>query len=600
MNHVPPVILLLTDSPYFRRYLRATFEQAAWQCREWDPRAGDLEPGESAYSGLTAAVAEWRLGESQVSGLQILSAIRKRSDLVACVLYAVEAGEDAWRVASAEASAQGILALRHGSVAPDLLYQAVVEEVRRWRGDFREPRQGWEDAEGWIRPASETPEPNLVHAVEEVGRRHLLPIIKGLFPERGPQNPIRYSFLSPGFSGARVFLLQDPLGTERTGPRYILKVARGDEGYRALGEERRRFHRYIETGQPGQRLQGYVAAELRPAPEQRDLVEANDWFGIAYREVGNGTGKVVSWRDLYLRKPEVGQEAARYRRLGNFLDRLFTDCLGRSCHHQAQAVNRRLWGDGSKMDACYALPPRRQSTIFAALDELQLRAVSLLEGGGDVETKIMRVTAFIEHGRCSRLSEPTLFHRDFLVLAAGTHGDLHAGNILAIDRQGDIDPFLIDFSEYEERGHPFYDYARLENDVRMRLMNYEDGSDVVDSLLGDWMSREERLQLLLEDLRPGDEEPPVQPGSQGLAAKGYWLMGRIRRLAHQNLRLRLADPRMQPSRESFCVQYMAALLHRTLISLGSTDIVAEKKVLGLQLASDLIARLGATVDGMPG
>jgi hypothetical protein len=591
MSHGLPAILLVTDSAPFRRYLRSTFEQASWQVRDWDPRAGE-DPGEPACASLTAALAEWRLGESQVSGLQVLTAIRHHSRAVICVLYAIQAGKEEWRLASEDAIGAGIIPVRHGSVTPASLYEQVAAEVRRSRGDVGMPRQSWEDAEAWIQPSIDSAEPQLAQAIEAVGRRHLLPIIKELFPERGPHHPIRYSFVSPGFSGARAFLLQDPLGTERPGPRYILKVAQGEDGYRALREERHRFHRSIlGGGLPGQRLKGYVAEELRPGPRQPDLVEANDWFGIAYREVGNGVGRILSLRDHYLEVEEPDQEASRYRLLARFLDRLYSDCLGPSCHHRARLVTRKLWSDGSTGGACYSLPATKKYAIFAALDELRPRAMNLLRRDPTDE-----IYAFIEKGRCGRrLLEPTLFHREFRVLEAGTHGDLHAGNILAIDRQGDLDPFLIDFSEYEEQGHPFYDYARLENDVRLRLMNYEDGSDILNALLDDWLNREERLQLLLEDPKLAEPEPPVLTGKEGFAAKGYWLMDRIRWLSHQNLAVRLTEPRNQPSPESFTAQYISALLHRTLISLASTDIVTEKKVLALWLASRLIARLGTIV-----
>jgi hypothetical protein len=183
-------------------------------------------------------------------------------------------------------------------------------------------------------------------------------------------------------------------------------------------------------------------------------------------------------------------------------------------------------------------------------------------------------------------------------LEAGTHGDLHAGNVLAIDRQGDIDPFVIDFSEYDEQGHPFYDYARLENDIRMRLMNYEDGSDILDERLHAWLAKEEPLQSLLDDPRRPAEEPPVSAGRAGFTEKGYWLMATIRWLAYQNLSSRLSDRGIHPSRESFGAQYISALLHRTLISLASTDIVTEKKVLGLWLSAQLISRLGVATARM--
>jgi hypothetical protein len=576
------------------------FSRAAWIVIKKNPIKHELDSIEKCES-FTAVIADWQLKGRPFSGLEVLFAIRKRNSSAACVLYTIQAMEEEWRLVSDDARKSDILALVPGKVTPDLLYRKVLEEVQRLKPGFLEPRQPWKDYEAWIRPEPDPPDPRLDQAINSVGRRHLVPIIKDLFRERGPHRPIRYTFLQSGFSGARVFLLKDPTGTISPNPRYILKVAKGDDGFSTLRDEHARFHKHIlGDGPHHQKLVGYVAEELRPARESNEPARANDWFGIAYREVGNGAGRITSFRELYLDVPESGQESFHYRQLFRFLDHLYNACLGNGYHRGAIAVSRKLWAAAPEADAFYCLESKKKIEIFTALDELRPRARTLLDrlcSPNATNGFISKITEFMDEGRCSdRKADPTLFYQTFQLLTAGTHRDLHAGNILAVEVQGETEPFVIDFSEFQERGHPFYDYARLESEIRLRLMNYEDGSDILDELLGNWLHREERLNTVVEKL-PGDE-PILSPGSVGFIDKGYWVMTVIRGLAYQNLSLRLKDQSIRPSKENFSAQYTAALLHRTLVSLASTDIVEEKKILGVWLAANLISRLGTLVSRM--
>lgn len=97
----------------------------------------------------------------------------------------------------------------------------------------------------------------------------------------------------------------------------------GREGVSKLLDELRRFQNH------GQKLVGYVAEEVRPTQDRIVPVVSEDaWSGIAYREVGNGTGRLTSFRDLYLEDPKDCPEKARYQKLVGLLDRLYRDCLG--------------------------------------------------------------------------------------------------------------------------------------------------------------------------------------------------------------------------------------------------------------------------------
>ena len=606
MSHDQPSILVMDDSPHSRRYLSLPFSRASWSVQELDPMGKTLDFLERLpCEGLTAAIADWHLAESPFSGLEALSAVRKGNGLVACVLYTIWARGEEWISVREDARKTGILALEPRNVNPEVIFKKVLEEVKRLRPGFQEPRQTWEDYEAWIRPEDHAPGSRLEQAIELVGKGNLVPILQGLFPDRGPQRPIHYDYLKSGFSGSRVFLLNDP-SASNPGPRYIAKVAQGDNGHLTLSKEHTLFHRSILGDNPNlQKLVGYVAEELRPPMDQGGPVRGNDWFGIAYREVGNGTGQVTSFRELYLGDPETGPEEKRYRQLKLFLDRLYSSCLGNWFQCKATASRRKLWAaslppTGSKAEACYYLDQKKKLEIFIALAELRPRASILLDrlcGARAVKTFIHEVKEFVELGWCnSGLAEAVLFHREFMVLEASTHGDLHAGNVLSLDRKGEMYPFLIDFSEFEEKGHPFYDYARLENDIRLRLMGYEDGSDILDELLAEWLNREERLKMVIEERH--DNELPASPGSVGFIDKAYKLIAEIRGLAYQNLSIGLKDQSIRPSKESFSAQYTSALLHRTLISLASTDIVPQKKILGLWLAHSLISRLGTLVGKM--
>lgn len=150
----------------------------------------------------------------------------------------------------------------------------------------------------------------------------------------------------------------------------------------------------------------------------------------------------------------------------------------------------------------------------------------------------LEVSDFLRNGRCSRRNaDPTLFGRWFRVLEAGTHGDLHSSNVLALDGQESVQPFVIDFSEFQEKGHPFYDYARLENDIRLRLMGCEDSSDLMDNTLSSWLEQEKRLEAVLERHGSWGDGALVSTGTFGFIDKAtdsyrefaYWRMGICRK-----------------------------------------------------------------------
>jgi hypothetical protein len=589
-------VLLVDDSADFRQYLNLTFSRAAWQVREWEPRSTELDVVEDLDPmTLTAIVADWDLGKDcEYSGLEVLSAMRRRSNRVACILYSMRAFEDEeWQRTRDSGERQDIRVLNPGTVSRELIRNEVLKEVKRLNPHFEEPRQDGQEYESWI--TSESPgDPSLEQAVDAVGKGHLLSLIRQLFPERGPRRPMSYELLRAGFSGARVFRLKILNGGQSGMRRYILKLAQGSTGFESLESERLSFHKNILNSREGPKLKGYVADELRPALGETAPAKAGEgWYGIAYREIGNGTGQVMSFRDVYVDHPLPAEWRRSPQKLEQYLGRLYGDCFGHGFHHAARSVRRKLWSEPADT-GCYTLVREKQTAIFDALEELQPRARVLLNrafGQNTAERCIAAVILFIKNGICGRGANLSVFHRTFDTLAAGTHGDLHMFNVLAVERDGDIDPFVIDFSEFQQHGHPFYDYVRMENDIRLRLMSSEDGSDILDELFGHWLNAEERLPQFSEPLR-FSEGTGRTSGNLAYVDKAYAFIALIRALAQQNLITKLHEPNERPSPDSFSVQYTAALLHRTLVSLASLDIVPHKKILALWLGDNLIARLG--------
>src|ERR1051325_6435737 len=137
----------------------------------------DLDP-----MTLTAIVADWDLGKDcEYSGLEVLSAMRRRSNRVACILYSMRAFEDEeWQRTRDSGERQDIRVLNPGTVSRELIRNEVLKEVKRLNPHFEEPRQDGQEYESWI--TSESPgDPSLEQAVDAVGKGHLLSLIRQLF-----------------------------------------------------------------------------------------------------------------------------------------------------------------------------------------------------------------------------------------------------------------------------------------------------------------------------------------------------------------------------------------------------------------------------------
>lgn len=598
-----PRVLIVDDSVPFRRYLRERLERALWDVVEWN---GTADPAfsvtETECAGLSAAIADWDLGLRFPSGFDVLSTIKRFNGQVACLLYSVAASQNdpGWIRDRSESQQRGIAVLSPGFVEPALLHETLVAEAKRIDPGFQEPIQDWQALESYISPDS--PSAELTGLIRRVGRRNIVLLIRALFAERREYNPVRYGFLVSGYSGAVVFMLGNPPNGNATCPRYILKLAQGSEGFIKLQREGVRFKTLI-LGREVSRslLDGYVAEEIRLSGIEKNSPAGTDdgWFGIAYREVGNGMGTLMSFGQFYLEagKRDRGGPVKKDLRSGlirirEFLIRLYTDCWGRY-HRRGDVATCRLWREEPGPGAYYSLGGEKRAMILEELEQLAPRARTLLEPrAGDqelAEQHVSRIISFMDKGRCGgRLTGATLFDQEFAVLRSGTHGDLHSKNILVRDALGRRDPFVIDFAEFQEAGHPFCDYVRLENDVRLRLMQYEDGSDTVDDSLKAWIRNERHLQMIY---RMSDLEAEIPKASRSFAGKAYWTIKVIRALAYLNLAHAPGDPSRRISDESFGLQYRCALLHRTLASIASTDIVVEKKLLAMWLASWVIAEL---------
>jgi hypothetical protein len=241
-----------------------------------------------------------------------------------------------------------------------------------------------------------------------------------------------------------------------------------------------------------------------------------------------------------------------------------------------------LWGGAT---ACFSLAEDRRANICDSVEEVSLRARDFhgLKG-----TRLRDTVLHFLKTNGNLLDPPTApntFEVKRPILLGEIHGDLNVANILICRAAGAHDPFLIDFADYREDGSPYTDYVRLESDLRLRLMQSEDGSDIKESALAEWLRQE---RLLMHDFCGESQKRRNTPW---LCHKAYETIRAIRMLALKNLKheVQEIDPDKAQSLNHE-LQYGTALLHRTLLSLSSSDILMNKKILALSIAAQLIQR----------
>jgi hypothetical protein len=421
---------------------------------------------------------------------------------------------------------------------------------------------------------------------------------------------VQISKLGQGASGAKVFRVQPE--TDDDSREFILKLSSGADLWKILLELKRHAEARATLGVDGYLVHfaQLVNAELPYEYQGRSLehvVYYKNWYAIGYDFLGGKRfGKLIDLETVVVSSatsleektegtefstPASDLSASRRRRVELFSTTL--DWLCRNWYMKDGLIKRELrevWKSEDAPDKQYpTMPPYQLATkskgfvlnfidsdtsrigtrFFEDWEEHRQRVWELVEKTGE------RIgTAFLDR------------HLPFILSPA--HGDLNANNILLWLDQS-CHPFLIDFPFYQQEGHALQDFARLEIEIKLSLMDRQDDSpfDALPAL--DHTFSQMPLWKEMEDhLLSADWQSPKSVW----AAAGYsdnvdFCLGLI-----QLLRSKAVEVQQQmagPDVGGFMDEYGPALLYHTVRAIGYHTLPVFKRLLAVYSASRLLA-----------
>lgn len=194
-----------------------------------------------------------------------------------------------------------------------------------------------------------------------------------------------------------------------------------------------------------------------------------------------------------------------------------------------------------------------------------------------------------ETAQLGKLGEP------LPVLLSQVHGDLNANNILLWLKHKH--PFLIDFPFYQQAGHALQDFARLEVEIKLALLDRQKDSpekklkafEHTYSQMPIWQEMEDRL------LKRWEEK------TTDWSSKGY--AGNVKLCFEllQLVRLRAREVQQNnqcpgPAPGDFLDEYWPALLYHTVRAIGYPSLSVFKRLLAVYSAGSILTKLNCFIN----
>lgn len=416
--------------------------------------------------------------------------------------------------------------------------------------------------------------------------------------------------LGQGASGAKVFRVR-PEG--RDGPReFVLKLSHVDELWKILLE----LERHAEA-RPTLGVEDYmihfaklIEAKLPYEHQGRSLdyvVNYKNWYAVGYDFVGGERfGKLVDLETVLISSAASLEEktkgtdfstpasdAAACRQLRVRLFEATLDWLSRNWYMKEGRFTRGrrdVWKVEDAPDKQYPpMPPyqlagKSKGFILSFLDS---HASGIGERFFDrwAEDR-QRVWDLVE--KTGGRTGVAFLDRQSSFILSPAHGDLNGNNVLLwLDRA--CHPFLIDFPFYQREGHALQDFARLEVEVKLALMDRQADSPVDALPALDHTSSQLRLWKEMEDHLLSDawQSPKGAWAADGYSDNVDFCLGLI-----QLLRTKAAEvQRQMPGSDigSFMDEYRPPLLYHTVRASGYGTLPILKRLLAVYSAARLLA-----------
>jgi hypothetical protein len=437
----------------------------------------------------------------------------------------------------------------------------------------------------------------------EEGQRLLKHLIRGLFP----CEKVEIARIGQGMSGAKVFRVRPQGGKSQE---FILKLGEASELWKILLE----VDRHAEA-RPTLGVEDYLVhsprlvdadapAEIQGQP-QRQLAQCKNWYAIGYDFLGGEKfGKLIDLETVItasavkLEERTAGTDfsisasdsSAIALRRRQFLETTL-DWLCRSWYMNSKYCRReshQVWNTTDAVDKYPSMPPyqlggKNKGFILSFLDS------SLATMGehffSDWATLCKRVWDLVE-----KTGLPTGIHfldRELPFILSPAHGDLNGTNVMLWLDQS-CHPFLIDFPFFQKQGHALQDFARLEVEIKLSLLDRQADACAGPLPAGDLTFSQLPLWKELEDhLLADDWNQPKDKWT----ADGIKENVELSLLLIQSLRSRAVSVQNQiagADNGRFMDEYKPALLYHTVRAIGYSSLSAFKRLLAVYSAGQII------------
>ena len=315
-------------------------------------------------------------------------------------------------------------------------------------------------------------------------------------------------------------------------------------------------------------------------PSTECKVDSHGWIGVGYDFLGGDLGRFRSLEDLYLASPSVlrryVQGTPYQRELPEVVPRVMADlltCLETTLHKTGHVNSEAIW-DGSNAPSSeaptsppFALTGSQKARILESLAELRPLALGKQTVNS---TEISSIRSCV-------LGDITIRGGlDRRMVICPVHGDLNSANVMIW--LANRCPFLIDFACFHD-GLVSEDYAKLEADIKLRLMGHErafarTGLGYGLAGLESWVAMEDDLVRWRRTLNTAVAGHGVE--------RAFSLIQQIRDAA------RARHIAIAGSRTSFRKEYLVALLYHTIRGIGFAELPASKRLLAIYSVAHIL------------
>lgn len=440
----------------------------------------------------------------------------------------------------------------------------------------------------------------------EQGKAAISHLVRDLFD----WDRVEVDRLGQGASGARVFRVhrRDAVGEAKE---FFLKLSPSADFWKIRLEVEKHEAAKQRLGVEGYRTHFVKLVEPRFPYEPGDyslknVVYYGNWYAVCYDFLGESkfgkfidleTALVASADELSERTRDTsypvaepgGVTSLRLRLFETALDWLYKNWYTKDGLWRREA--RSLWETRDTPHKQYpVMPPYRLSGkskafILSFLDSDPAKLGGRFLAGWDDCRR--RVWDLVE--RSEGATHVPLLDRELPVVVSPAHGDLNANNLLLwLDKPEH--PFLIDFPFYQQDGHALQDFARLEVEIKLTLMDRQGDSPVDELKALDYTFTQLPLWREMEDHLLSDDwrQPKTSWSSGGYVGNVEFCLRLI-----QTLRARAADVQRQGAgtgTPDFFAEYLPPLLYYTARAIGYDTRSIFKRLLSVYSAGQIIGR----------